>query len=218
MRQIIQVHPLSHIPQTFHMPKENLCQLTLQGLEFIHGQNIVHLDIKPYNILFSRSVHPKYIIQAQHLQSFLQCQCRFWAENHWLWSGSEAWRWRSHWCQRTAGTYPHLHCHHHCHCHHHNCNFHHHYLQFVIQFIYICDILYAVHIVNSGHSGVYCSWTHLLQDSFNLLRYVVRLAIYKYPAIYQYIHLYIFIYHYVCGHTDWLNIIIIKLFWIVYHH
>ena len=52
MRQIIQVLS-SHIFK--HSTCVN-CQPFFQGLEFLHGQNIVHLDIKPYNILFSRSV------------------------------------------------------------------------------------------------------------------------------------------------------------------
>ena len=40
----------------YHLTEEK-CQLfirqIMQGLDFIHSNNIIHLDIKPFNILFS---------------------------------------------------------------------------------------------------------------------------------------------------------------------
>ena len=162
------------------MPKENPCQLTLQGLEFIHGQNIVHLDIKPYNILFSRSVHPEKLrLNFNHpknwINSFFAVPMPIlgWKSLTLVWLGGLTMKvaLMSKNCR-------------YCHCYHHNCNFHH-YLQCVIQFIYICDILKTQGTVEFiAPELISCKTASTSSDMWSDLQYINTL---------QYINMYIYI-------------------------
>ena len=82
-----------------------------------------------------------------------------------------------------------------CHCYHHNCNFHHHYLQFVIQFIYICDILKTQGTVEFiAPELISCKTASTSSDMWSDLQYINTL---QYINIYIYISLWLW--------SDWLT-------------
>jgi serine/threonine protein kinase len=50
-----------------HKPRQLFTTSLLQALAFIHAEGIIHLDIKPENVMFSRFLRPHYITSLYHL-------------------------------------------------------------------------------------------------------------------------------------------------------
>ena len=72
-------------PKEYHLT-EDKCQLfvrqIIQGIDFIHNKKIIHLDIKPFNILFENKVMTKVMESGEDDQIILYLEFRFWTQNN----------------------------------------------------------------------------------------------------------------------------------------